>query len=1085
MRGYKTYDATINRLFLPIVFLSKWQEEYDAFMEKYDPKVGFLVTKRKKDYFMYLGGHQYKLAFFEHRYKSVGFSIKARDDISQRNTVSLATESIRITGLSKDYFIMQDQWADFAYSHPNNNFSQCHSRLDALLEAKKTAQTPVANPLWQKLSAISEEKRAFASHFLIEWPYIRFTQGDKVEDGYLCIFEMAAPDKTIARNEERFDEFRRENGLLNEDDQTDQSLEALRERYVNTLSVGSIVEIPLNRPADQTGKQPMLYGTIRQLELPGVTHNQNGEPLELEETFYAQDAHFNQPWMMTVSFKDDSTVSVKDISSTDGVIIERISTDYQHYKSALSAMTNPKSNQRWSVAEQVIISNQATPFPKGNPLAFFSNSLNQNQKDAIQLAVDAPDFCLIQGPPGSGKTTIITEMIRHFIQRGQRVLVCSKGNLAVDNVLEKWIKENSGRPDKHLCVRLGDHYKLDFLRDFTPSNVTDRVQAKSYYKTQQERNFLTEQVQNQIDLVEEHKATAEQLANLCIQACRLTDTLSQLCNAYRVAIHLYKRRAGILPQKAQRAMNAYSIAYHELMLPFYRLLGSEDAPSSHQADRFDHYCRQLSQQIQAALADFRPGFFARLLAGKDANQWSVLEKALQEQYADFLAMDIQGYKLQGNPLSTVEALRMSDLGDTPAPQHLLAAVQRLQRSLAEFTQRERLRLERIRTVLNDWLIELGSGVRSSVETNVVLHSIPVIGSTCMGIMSDSDFNTVTYDVVIVDEAGQIPIFDILVPIIKAKKVVLIGDHLQLPPMDENDFACYYASQKTGTDEGEDFNACQQEVAQWYNVSLFEKLYRAPGLDIAKTMLNTQYRMHPDISQFISENFYDNKYLAGVTPEMRSLQVAGFDKPIYFYDTCQLPAQERAETDHKPGYSNDVEAQKLSDILVKLILAIREGSYTGAELVIRDKATDSVIGYDIGVISGYKKQVKAIYTLTRQKLEQHMSAEEAQLHMDRFMISSVDSFQGRDNQIILFSMTRSNPEGKIGFLKDVRRLNVAMTRAKSLLIMVGDSATLTACDAMCAHDSRIPVRAVYQNLVDYCKNKNYYIPMKGGNSLGAD
>lgn len=1085
MRDYRSCDAATAGLYLPIVFLSNWHEEYKAFMESYDPKVGFFISKNKKDYYLYQGGYQYKLALFEQRHDIVAFRIAARDNISQKATITMATDSVRVKGLGRDYFILHNQWNNFAHDHPRVNFRQCLKRLDALLNSKTSKESRKVDPMWQKLAEISEKKREFSSHFLIEWRYTGFAQGDKVEDGYLYTFEIAAPDATIRENEARFDVFRRENDLLNEDDESDQSLEALRERYVNTLNAGTIIEIPLNRPQDQNGKQPMLYGTVKRLELPGVTHTQDGEAVELEETFFSQDAYFCRPWTMLVFFKDDATVSAKDIATTNGVIMERVSTDYLHYKSTLSAMTNPIANQNWSAAEQVLVSNHIDPCVPGKPLNFYSKNLNDNQKEAIQMAVDAQDFCLIQGPPGTGKTTIITEMIRHFIAQGQRVLVCSKGNLAVDNVLEKWIKENKDRSDGHLCVRLGEHYKLDFLKDFTPANVTERVQEQAYTKTRQERDFLISQVQQQIDLVDKHKNGIGQMADWCAQICQLTDALKQLCEAYEEAIPRYKRRAGILCQKAEHANLVYSGAYHGLMLPCYRLLRSADAPSTRDIAHFDQGCRIIAQQLPAAMAAFRPGFFARLLAGKKGNHWVDLEKEVSDRYAAFLAMNMQSCNLQGNSLSSVAALQLPDLGDTPAPHLLFAAVESLQLSLDKFAQQEMLRLNRIRTVLNDWLTELGSGVSSPLEKHVVLDSIPVIGSTCMGIMSDSDFNSVTYDVVIVDEAGQIPIFDILVPIIKAKKVVLIGDHLQLPPMDENDFARYYAVQKTGATKGEDYENCQQAVAQWYNVSLFEKLYCAPGLNHVKTMLNTQYRMHPDISQFISENFYQNKYIADDSTKKRNLQIAGFSDPIYFYDTCKLPAQVRGETNHNPGYSNEVEAELLSDILVKLILAVRADDYSDPRVVIRSKEDGTITGYDIGVISGYKKQVKAIYSLTRQKLEQHMPVEEAQMHMDRFMISSVDSFQGRDNQIILFSMTRSNPDGKIGFLKDVRRLNVAMTRAKSLLIMVGDSATLTACDAACAHDSDTAVSQIYQNLVAYCTNKNYYHPLKGGDGLGAE
>ena len=91
---------------------------------------------------------------------------------------------------------------------------------------------------------------------------------------------------------------------------------------------------------------------------------------------------------------------------------------------------------------------------------------------------------------------------------------------------------------------------------------------------------------------------------------------------------------------------------------------------------------------------------------------------------------------------------------------------------------------------------------------------------------------------------------------------------------------------------------------------------------------------------------------------------------------------------------------------------------------------------------------------------------------------MDSFQGRDNEIILFSMTRSNQKGKIGFLKDVRRLNVAMTRAKSMLIMVGDSTTLLSCQQACEHDKTITAASVYEKLVKYCKENHYYHKVKG-------
>ncbi len=1079
MPTYRSYDAKENKILIPIIFLNQNSSNYREFLSNYDPESGFLIAKRGKGYFLFMGGYQYKVDLFDNYGTKIGLGVINKDGITPKSTIIMSTEAIRITGLPQDYITICKDRTEFKNNSRYSGLSAKIKNLDNLLKSTKPTESKKANPLWQSLAEISEKKREFSSHFLIQWKYEAFSviRSDKANEGYYCVFKMAPPDDTIETNEKRFNTFRKEHNFFDDDEEKDDSLEALREAYINTFSPGSIIEIPLNRPKDPSGKQPMLYGTLVRLELPGVTHTETGDPIETNDEFYAQNDHFTRPWELIISFKDDSSASTKDIAEKNGVVNERASTDYNHYKSTLDVMADPDKDKNWKAAEQVIVKKEISTFKKAEEPVFTSRNLNENQKDAIRLALNAPDFCLIQGPPGSGKTTIITEMIRNFVSRGQKVLVCSKGNLAVDNVLEKWIKENKERSDGHLCVRLGERFKLEFLEGYTPANVTSRLQEKIHNKTKQERDQLIAQINNRINHFEKNVDILSKPAYVCVIFCELTSILTQLCNHYEEAAASYKFGTGNIPNKLESGQKALSVVYHELMLPTYKSLCSTDALRPEQIIRFDGFFNQFLGLLDATLQELHLAWFWRLLSGKRINLWKELEEQLESKRKLLTNIGITGKDFAGNPFINEKTLQLPEFGNTPSPTHVLSAVTNFRTALLEFTKNERIKLSRIKSILNDWLVELGSGVSEPLEKNVVLDCIPVIGSTCMGIMSDSDFKSITYDAVIVDEAGQIPIFDILVPIIKAKKVILIGDHLQLPPMDENDFATYYAAQKTDSKEGKLFDECKKEIAQWYNVSLFETLYNAPTLDAAKTMLNTQYRMHPDISEFISESFYDGKYLAGVTSEQRTLTIAGFEKPIYFYDTCALSPEKRAETNHNPGYSNKTEAELLSDILLKLILAIRDGCYTGANLVLKDNE-GNVTGYDIGVISGYKKQVKEIFNLTRQKLEQFMSYDEAMTHMDRFMISSVDSFQGRDNQIILFSMTRSNPDGKIGFLKDVRRLNVAMTRAKSLLIMVGDSGTLTACGARCAHDSSKPVAQIYKNLVNYCKDKNYYHQLKG-------
>lgn len=1131
MKPYQVLDARKEKMFLPVAFLPKMVDVYSDFMSEYNPESGFLITKTKvRDkktreektvYFLYLGTKHYRLDFFQDRYKDVAFAVKSCDGITQKNTVVIASEGIRVVGIPKNFFFISGEWKSFceknisseffpdyeSFSPPQKEsepvsegfsdleriaqmvsvarffgapsfseaFTISRSKLDYYLEQRKTEKEieTEPDPLWNFLLETSEKKKEFESHFLIEWEYAGFEHKDKGDDAYFCEFTLAPPDQTIRENEMRFDAFRKEVGIQKEDAET--SVETLREKYLNQFSSHTMIEIPLNRAPDKNGKQPKLFGSVVRLSLPGVTPADQEEPLP--ETFFEQKENFCVPWKLLVAFKDDSAATLKDVCPS-GKIYERVSTDYQNYKSALGVMINKNAECCWKSAEEVIVHKKIAPFEVKMETEYVSKRLSPNQKEAISTALSAPDFCLIQGPPGTGKTTIITEMVRKFVNRGERVLVCSKGNLAVDNVLEKWVEENKMRSDSHLCVRLGQNFKLPFLKEYTPARVTERVQKKAYHKTQEERDLLVQRIEERIRFAEENRVSLENLVSVCALVFDLVQTVFVLLNSLQTVPRYLSYGDSLVPEKIPLVSEAYSVAYHRLFLPCYRALFARKLPEKEEIDAFGRAIAELQKIFSYLAQKEKYGILLRIFGRTWVDLWKQNESAVLSKIEALSKENESNTEWQVSVSPALKFLFLPEAVQNPVPADALREAKALLARLPEFAETERLKLDRIRTVLNDWLLELGSGVSSPLERTVVLDSIPVIGSTCMGVMSDSDFKDVKFDVVIVDEAGQIPIFDLMVPLVKAKKVILIGDHLQLPPMNEDEFVEYLGKQENNQNE-------LKRIANFYNVSLFEKLYRAENLNVAKKMIEMQFRMHPDISEFISQKFYNGQYKAGVTALDRKISVAGFDQPIYFYDTASLPALKRAETYHNPGYSNAVEAETISDILVKILLAVREGKYEGQELVLRDQNTKEIIGYDIGVISGYKKQVKAISELTKQKLEAHMSSEEADLHLSRFLISSVDSFQGRDNQIILFSMTRSNPEGKIGFLKDVRRLNVAMTRAKSLLIMVGDSSTLAACTASCAHDENQKVADVYLDLVAYCKNekRNYYHPMKGEEADG--
>lgn len=245
----------------------------------------------------------------------------------------------------------------------------------------------------------------------------------------------------------------------------------------------------------------------------------------------------------------------------------------------------------------------------------------------------------------------------------------------------------------------------------------------------------------------------------------------------------------------------------------------------------------------------------------------------------------------------------------------------------------------------------------------------IILGTPIGLL-DNQAAKLNFDTLIIDEAGQClePLAWCIFPM--ANKIVLAGDHLQLPPTVLSDKA----------------------IQLGFNKSILESCF---GKFSAVHFLDTQYRMRASIAQFSNEYFYNEKLKT-----FKDLSSIG--KHVLFYDTAGAGYEEERGKD---GVSliNKGEIDVISKILEK----------------------DSLNPQNTVVISPYSGQV----ALAKENLPAEIR------------ISTVDSFQGQEKEIVIISLVRSNSDGQIGFLKDYRRMNVAMTRAKEKLYIIGDSSTL--------------------------------------------
>ena len=278
----------------------------------------------------------------------------------------------------------------------------------------------------------------------------------------------------------------------------------------------------------------------------------------------------------------------------------------------------------------------------------------------------------------------------------------------------------------------------------------------------------------------------------------------------------------------------------------------------------------------------------------------------------------------------------------------------------------------------------------AIAERALLTYCEVVCCTCSCAM-DPRLTPFTFENVLIDEATQAREPECLIPIVNGcKHLILVGDHQQLGPVILN----------------------QQARRAGFNISLFERLL---SLNVIPIRLNVQYRMHPALSEFCSNMFYDGMLQNGLHASERTRNFdfpwPRSDKPMMFW------AASGSEDPGSSGRSlqNRVEANYVEATVARLLQC-------------------GVQGARIGVITPYDSQRSLLM-----RMFSHHST-----HTEQFKeveVASVDEFQGREKDYIVFSCVRSNSVGILGFLTDYRRMNVALTRAKYGVVVVGDPNTL--------------------------------------------
>lgn len=355
----------------------------------------------------------------------------------------------------------------------------------------------------------------------------------------------------------------------------------------------------------------------------------------------------------------------------------------------------------------------------------------------------------------------------------------------------------------------------------------------------------------------------------------------------------------------------------------------------------------------------------------------------------------------GNPARVSDRLLASTLEHKMADHPDMKSVKSLKKQANEFKnmahkyKRSFGKAERDqRKALFDEAHKIGKEVEKTEQyiMDNLFSKAQVITATLVG-ANHYTVRNLKYNTVVIDEAGQALEPACWIPILKAEKVVLAGDHFQLSPTIKSSEAGRNGLSKTLLEK---------------SVSLHPE---------SVVLLNEQYRMHESIMGYSSQVFY-NSQLHAHHAVARHLVFAD-DQPLAFIDTAGCSFDEKLDG---TSTTNPDEATFLVTHLSALIQEL--------------ESKETIVDFpSIAIVSPYKQQVQILKMLVEEN-------ELLMAHQDKISVNTIDSFQGQERDIVYISLTRSNADGSIGFLADTRRMNVAMTRARKKLVVIGDSATLS-------------------------------------------
>lgn len=304
-------------------------------------------------------------------------------------------------------------------------------------------------------------------------------------------------------------------------------------------------------------------------------------------------------------------------------------------------------------------------------------------------------------------------------------------------------------------------------------------------------------------------------------------------------------------------------------------------------------------------------------------------------------------------------------------------------------------MDHLRAIFAEW--EERFGKSNDFNAALVLRA-DVVAATCVGLVGVPGVDTIPFDLCIVDEASKATATEVLVPLVNSRRWVLVGDDKQLPPFVEH-----------ALEDRDLLSRFELDPAQVHE-TLFAHLVECLP-DTCSIRLTHQHRMHPTIGGLISECFYEGELTSQerMASPLVNLALGG---PVVWVDTAACP--DRRERKDGSSTKNGREAHAITRLIDRLQWVARQQDCP----------------LSVAVLTGYDAQ--------RREIVKVLTPGEADRTYLQVKVATVDAYQGQEADVAVFSVTRSNDRNDLGFLRSLERVNVALSRARDGLVIVGDA-----------------------------------------------